>query len=191
MSLDEREITGRWDYATLPANVRLGADCWLEHRQSFARFFSKRKPGLVLGDRVRAYSWTAFNIEQDGYVEVGNDSTLVGALFMCAERITLGRNVRISYHVTIADADFHPIEPELRKRDAVAHSPHGDRSQALPYISRPVVIEDDVWIGIGAIILKGVHIGQSARIHAGSVVTRDVAPGTAVAGNPAQPVSET
>lgn len=49
-----------------------------------------------------------------------------------------------------------------------------------------MTIEDDVWIGIGAIILKGVTIGEGARIAAGAVVTRDVAKRAQVAGNPAR-----
>ena len=49
-----------------------------------------------------------------------------------------------------------------------------------------MIIEDDVWIGIGAIVLKGTRIGRGARVGAGAVVTRDVAAGATVAGNPAQ-----
>jgi len=188
MGLDERDITGQWDYRSLPPNVRVGENCWLERRDSFARFRSEQTPGLILGDRVRIYTWTTFNVEPAGYVEVGDDSLLVGAIFMCAERIKIGRNVTISYHVTIADSDFHPTDPELRIRDAIANSPHGDRSQRPAIISRPVTIDDDAWIGIGAIILKGVHIGRGARIQAGAVVAHDVQAGTTVAGNPAIPI---
>jgi acetyltransferase-like isoleucine patch superfamily enzyme len=190
MSLDERDITGDWDYQTLPSNVRIGTDCWLERRDSFARFRSEQNPGLVLGNRVRVYTWTTFNIEPTGVVEIGDGSNLVGAIFMCAQRITLGRNVIASYHVTIADSDFHPMDPELRIQDAIANSPHGDRSQRPSIVSQPVVIEDDVWIGIGSIILKGVHIGRAARVNAGSVVTHDVAAGEIVTGNPARPMTE-
>jgi acetyltransferase-like isoleucine patch superfamily enzyme len=186
MAFDERDITGAWDYRTLPANVQVGNDCWLERRDSFARFRSTQTPGLVLKDRVRVYTWTAFNIEPTGYVEVGDRSTLVGGIFMCAERITIGRNVIVSYHVTIADSDFHPIDPEVRIQDAVANSPSGDRSQRPAIVTRPVTIEDNVWIGIGAIILKGVRIGRGARIEAGTVVTQDVPPDRTIAGNPGQ-----
>jgi acetyltransferase-like isoleucine patch superfamily enzyme len=186
MTLDERDITGAWDYSSLPLNVRVGKDCWLERRDSFTRFRSTQNPGLVLGEGVHVFTWTTFNVEPTGYVEIGDGSTIVGGIFMCAERITVGRNVIVSYHVTIADSDFHPIDSELRIQDAIANSPLGDRSQRPAIVSRPVMIEDDVWIGIGAIILKGVHIGRGARIQAGSVVTQDVPPGQTVAGNPAK-----
>jgi acetyltransferase-like isoleucine patch superfamily enzyme len=180
------DITGAWDYHSLPDNVVFGRDCWFERKQSFKAFRSEQQPGLIIGDRVRIYTWTTFNVEPSGVVLVGDDSVLVGPVFMCAERISIGRRVLISYHVTIADSDFHPIDPELRKQDAIANSPYGDRSQRPAYTSRPVVIEDDVWIGIGAIILKGVTIGQGARIGAGSVVTTDVSPNSEVCGNPAR-----
>jgi acetyltransferase-like isoleucine patch superfamily enzyme len=186
MAFDERDVTGEWDYSSLPTNVHVGRNCWIERRDSFARFRSTQEPGLVLGNRVRIYTWTTFNVEATGRLEIGDDSTLVGGVFMCADRITIGRNVVISYHVTIADSDFHPVDPDLRIQDAIANSPHGDRAQRPPVVSRPVVIEDDVWIGIGAIILKGTHIGRGARIEAGAVVTRNVLPACTVAGNPAQ-----
>jgi len=186
MAFDERDITGEWDYGSLPTNVRVGEHCWIERRDSFARFRSAKSPGLILGDRLRIYTWTTFNIETTGCVEIGDDSTIVGAIFMCAEKITIGRNVVVSYHVTIADSDFHPADPGLRIADAIANSPQGDRTQRPPVVSRPVVIEDDVWIGIGAIILKGTRIGRGARIEAGAVVTRDVPAGCLVTGNPAQ-----
>ena len=188
--MDIDEITGSWEYGKLPKNILIGANCWLERKNSFATYRSELQPGLVLGDRVKVFTWTNFNVEPSGYVEVGDDSILAGPVFMCAERITVGKRVVMSYNVTIADADFHPIDPEQRKQDAIAIAPFGDRSQRPPYVSKPVVIEDDVWIGIGAIILKGVRIGQGARIGAGAVVTSDVAEGCEVFGNPARPSGE-
>jgi acetyltransferase-like isoleucine patch superfamily enzyme len=181
-------ITGRWDPRALPSNVQAGTGCYLERKESFKRFRSTRGPGLLLGNRVMVYTWTEFNIEQTGCVEVGDDSVLVGAIFMCAESIRVGRNVVLSYNVTVTDSDFHPHDPELRKRDAVANAPYGDRGSRPALVAKPVVIEDDVWVGIGAIILKGVHIGRGARIGAGAVVTKNVPAGATVAGNPARPL---
>jgi acetyltransferase-like isoleucine patch superfamily enzyme len=191
MTPDEiKDITGEWDSAGLPANLHIGEGCFLERKDSFKRFRSQRQPGLVLGRRVQVYTWTEFNIEPTGWVEVGDDSILVGAVFMCAEHIRLGQRVIVSYNVTIADSDFHPRDPAARQQDAIANAPLGDRHARPPLVARPVVIEDDVWVGIGAILLKGVHVGAGARIGAGAVVTSDIAAGACVAGNPARMVGK-
>jgi acetyltransferase-like isoleucine patch superfamily enzyme len=184
--VDIREITGIWEYASLPRNVELGAGCFIERKESFRRFRSTREPGLRLGANVLVYTWTEFSVEPEGQIMVGDDSILVGAVFMCAERISVGRRVVISYQVTIADSDFHPLDRASRRKDAIANAPGGDVRLRAPLESKPVVIEDDAWIGIGAIVLKGVRVGRGARIAAGSVVTRDVPEGATVAGNPAR-----
>jgi acetyltransferase-like isoleucine patch superfamily enzyme len=186
--VDTAEITGAWDYSSLPANVHVGRNCFLERRHSFAAFRSALVDGLLIGNRVCVYTWTAFNVEPTGQVVIGDDCVLVGAIFMCAERIVLGRRVVISYNVTLADSDFHPHDPALRREDAIANAPYGDRSRRPPLVSRPITIEDDVRIGIGAIVLKGITIGAGARVGAGAVVTHDVAAGVTVVGNPARVV---
>jgi len=188
MSFDVREVIGEWDYATLPANVRLGRDCWIERPQSFERFRSTRMPGVVLSDGVIVYGWTVFNVEPSGMVTVGDGSVLVGAVFMCQREIALGRGVVVSYQVTIADSDFHPRDPAQRRRDAQASAPFGDPGNRPEVESQPVRIGDGAWIGIGAIILKGVQIGARARVGAGAVVVRDVPAGATVEGNPARVV---
>jgi acetyltransferase-like isoleucine patch superfamily enzyme len=183
---DARSATGEWDYATLPANVELGGGCWVERPQSFERFRSLRTPGVRLGRGVRVYGWSVFNVEPTGCVEVGDGSVLVGAVFMCAEHVVLGRDVVVSYQVTIADSDFHPRDPIARRRDAVAGAPEAHGVERPAVEARPVVIGDGAWIGIGAIILKGVRIGPGARVAAGAVVTGDVPPHASVEGNPAR-----
>jgi acetyltransferase-like isoleucine patch superfamily enzyme len=181
-----REVSGTWDYGTLPDNVHLGRGCWIEQPQSFARFRSTRMPGAVLGEGVRVYGWSAFGVGESGVVTVGAGSVLVGAVLMCLEWIEIGRDVVISYQVTIADSDFHPLDPAQRRRDAEALAPYGDRANRPELESHPVSIGDGARVGIGAIILKGVQIGAGARVEAGAVVVRSVPPGAVAEGNPAR-----
>lgn len=180
-----REMDGTWDYGTLPPNVRVGARCLIEGKASFERFLSRRDPGLVLGDDVTVHMYTGFGVEEDGVVEIGSGSVLVGAVLMCRERITIGRRVVLSYNVTIADSDFHPHDAALRRADCEAIAPKGDRRRPA-VTSKPVVLEDDVQVGVGAIVLKGVTVGAGARIGPAAVVTTDVPPGAVVVGNPAR-----
>lgn len=170
----------------LPSNIVMGEDVLIERAGSFDVFSSTLEPGLVLHDGVRVFTWTAFNVQPEGFIEVGAGSILVGAVFMCAERIQIGARVLISYGVTIADSDFHPRDPALRMADALANAPHAGSTPRPPFRTEPVVVEDDVQIGIGAIVLKGVRIARGARVGAGAVVTSHIPAGSHVAGNPAR-----
>jgi NDP-sugar pyrophosphorylase family protein len=178
-----------WIAGPLPDGVETGEGVVIERgEQTFKRFFSTRRPGLVLGPRVAVYTWTAFSVEPDAVLEVGADSVLVGAQFMCGERITVGERVVISYNCVVADSDFHPHDTEMRRADTIAISPAGDPATRPPFDTSPVTIGDDVRIGIGSMVLKGVTIGEGAVVEPGSIVTRDVPAGGRVAGNPARPV---
>jgi acetyltransferase-like isoleucine patch superfamily enzyme len=78
------------------------------------------------------------------------------------ESVRIGRDVKIGWDTVIMDTDLH------------GHS-------GQPAKTRPVVIDDNVWVGCRALILKGVHIGQGAIIAAGAIVTKDVPPLAVVA----------
>lgn len=182
-------VMGAWDYGSLPANVVLGEDCFIETRACFERCRSQQPLAVSLGRRVSVYAWTRFSLEPDAIAEVGDQAVLVGAMLMCAERIRIGPRSIVSYFVTIADCDFHPRDPAARRQDAIAIAPGNDPVQTAELVTRPVEIGADVWIGIGAYVLKGVTIGDGARVGAGAVVTRDVPAGARVEGNPGRIVS--
>lgn len=186
------ELRGQWDPAVLAPRVQVGSGVRLEKADSFRRITSMRQPALVLGDRVTVCTWTSFSIEGQGLVEVGQDAVLVGAQVMCLEHVVIGAGAVLSYNVVLADSDFHPMDPEARRADAVANAPHGDLSTRPPFPSRPVSVGDGARIGMGAFVLKGVRVGEGAQVAAGAVVTRDVPAGMGAVGNPARlvPLSE-
>lgn len=94
-------------------------------------------------------------------IQVGHNFSASGVCIVAQTKITIGNNVSIGANVTIVDTDFHAINCE------------GRRNSTLPK-SIPVVIEDDVWIGMNVVILKGVTIGQGAVIGANCVVSKNV-----------------
>jgi maltose O-acetyltransferase len=96
-----------------------------------------------------------------------------GTRFSCALSIRIG-NDAILGDARISDTDHHPVS---RRRNV-------DRS--LEAAVRPVVIADNVWIGGGAGVLKGVTIGPNAVVGFGAVVTKDVPADRVAAGNPAR-----
>lgn len=94
-------------------------------------------------------------------------------VFGCNEKIDIGCDVMIAQSVTIRDTDheFSDVSKPMRLQGVTSDA---------------VIIEDDVWISHGAIILKGVHIGQGAIVAAGAVVNSNVEPYAIVGGVPAK-----
>ncbi len=127
---------------------------------------------------------------------IGHNS-IIESPFHCV----YGQNIHISHHVylniqcTILDCAEVHIGGNVMMGPAVqiytaAHLLQAEgRNQGLE-VAKPIVIEDNVWIGGGAILLPGVTIGRNAVIGAGAVVPKDVAADTVVAGNPARVVRE-
>ncbi|PYL65363.1 MAG: acyltransferase [Verrucomicrobia bacterium] len=110
---------------------------------------------------------------------------------MAEEKIDIGSHCLISWNVGIADSDFHPLEPTQRLIDAQALAPFFKDRPARPKLkTAPVRIADNVWIGMNAVILKGVTIGENSVVAAGSVVTKSIPTNTVVAGNPAVVVKQ-
>ncbi len=103
-------------------------------------------------------------------IVVGNRCIInSGASLAATKSIILGNRVYLGTLVFIMDSNFHDVH------DRQVHPP-----------GRPVVLEDDVWIGVKATVLPGVRIGRGSVVGAHSLVTRDVPPYTLVAGSPAR-----
>lgn len=107
--------------------------------------------------------------------------------------IHLGAEVFFNYGCTVLDicpvtiGDRTAIGP-LTQILAADHPRDAESRATMLELGQPITIGSDVWIGGGALILPGVSVGDGAIIGAGAVVTRDVAAGVTVAGNPARPL---
>lgn len=99
--------------------------------------------------------------------------------------LRIGDRVLISHQCNVMDSLTHPLDPAARHAQFRSILTQG-HPREIDLDERPVHIEDDVWIGAGATILRGVRIGRAAIVGAGAVVTRDVPDGAVVAGNPAR-----
>jgi maltose O-acetyltransferase len=130
---------------------------------------------MVIGSRVQLVS-TAATLElvsfNGGSLEIG-DRTLVnyGGSIAASQLVRIGARCLIGTHAIIMDNDFHRIEPERRLE--------------WPE-SRPIVIEDNVWLGARVIVLGGVTVGEGSCIGAGSVVNEDIPPRSLAVGVPAR-----
>lgn len=144
-----------------------------------------RQSTMKIGDRMNLRSTVVSNPlgpnhpvilstrRSDAELIIGDDFGMTGGSVVVDEKITIGNRVWVGANTIITDTDFHPIDPDVR------------RVRPLDARTAPITIQDDVFIGMNCLILKGVTIGARSVVGAGSVVTRDVPPGAIVAGNPA------
>ena len=187
----DRHVEGDWWAQPIPANVEFGEGFYCETAQIFRHLRSKNPCAVVIGRHVSCYAGCSFSVGDNGQCSIGDFTLLNGALIMAEEKIDIASHCLISWNVGIADSDFHPLEPAQRLIDAQALAPYFKNRPPRPKLkTAPVKIADNVWIGMNAIILKGVTIGENSVVAAGSVVTKSVEPNTVVAGNPAQVVKQ-
>ena len=146
--------------------------------------FTNENLTIRVGDNVRIYGSAGFNgykVFEKPLLEIGDD-TFIGP----DVRIGVGKEIRIGSHcliaarVFIADHDGHSLDWKERRANRAL-----DKEDI-----RPVIIQDDAWLGEGVFVCKGVTIGRGAVVAARSVVTKDVPPFAVVAGNPAKAIKK-
>ena len=135
----------------------------------------RNKGKMIVGNRVRLISTIATTelvSGDNGLLKIG-DGTIInyGCSIAATQLIQFGIDCSIGTHVLMMDNDFHHIEPERRN----------ERPE-----SSPIILEDNVWVGGRAIILRGVTIGHDSVIGAGSVVARSIPPRSVAMGFPAR-----
>ena len=141
------------------------------------------------GHRFKVVSSSSFNsigvphkaiiIVQDALAKliIGEDVGLSGCVISASCNISIGDRVIIGSGAMITDSDAHTINPFVRRNNHKCSM-------------SPVIIENDVFIGARAIILKGVTIGTGSVVGAGAVVTRNLPPYSIAVGNPAKIVGD-
>ncbi|MEX2220006.1 MAG: acyltransferase [Phycisphaerales bacterium] len=178
---------GHWTDGPLPPNASVGPGTIISGSHAFKRFRSTHPRALTVGANS-TLDGAHLSLGPRGRLVVGDWCLISGAQIMAEEEVRIGSYVAIGWNAAIADSDFHPLDPAQRIEDAIACSMIGAGRPRPPVEHRPVVIEDDVWIGPCATILKGVRIGAGSIVEAGALVTRDVPARSRVAGNPARVV---
>lgn len=124
--------------------------------------FSRRKGGeILLGKHVSINTNAQLSVTENALLKIGSYSGIGdNNVIVARERIAIGDNVMLGPNICIYDHDHVFREPGVM-RD-------------LGYTTAPVKIEDNVWLGAGVIILKGVTIGEGSVIAAGTIVNKDI-----------------
>jgi acetyltransferase-like isoleucine patch superfamily enzyme len=104
-------------------------------------------------------------LQKGAYLEIGSDSGFSGVSIGCFKKIIIGNNVRVGANVLITDSDWH-------LEDSRVSDP------------KPIYIGNNVWLGYGVVVMKGVTIGDNTIIGINSVVTKDIPSNVIAVGNP-------
>ncbi len=158
-----------------PGRIRLG-DAVGIGRHVTLRANTEANPGIALGAGVAINDAVVINANR-GFVTLGERSWLGPFCLVYGNGgVTIGRDVLIAGHSSINTVS-HAVER--------CDIPINDQ----PVLTGPVVIEDDVWIGLNVVVLQGVTLGRGSIIGAGAVVTRSIPPWSIAMGVPARVVS--
>lgn len=160
----------------LPSDVRLGEKFSIQGRPVSPN-------SLVVGSGTELHGRVNF-FGNRGILTVGKDCFIgENAVLWCALGIKIGDRCLLSHGVNVHDTDSHPLAAEIRARQICRNTTD---PQEPEFLSERVVLEDDVWVGFNAILLKGVHLGKGCVVGAGSVVTRSFPSFSLLVGNPAR-----
>ena len=141
-----------------------------------------RNEGVItIGKRVRLNSFPDGELYKtilmahckDSEISIGDHCVLNGTIIHCRSKIIIGNYCMFGPGAKLVDNDSHRISIDIFER------------RKAP-VSLPIIIHNNVWVGMHSLILKGVEIGDNSIIAAYSVVTKDVPANTLVAGNPAR-----
>lgn len=150
--------------------LRLGRDVQIR-----GRIRLRRGVRVTIGDRTRINKLVRF--AGPGEVRVGADCLLNSTWIGTWSSVTVGDRCLLS-DCELLDNDFHNLSPDRR------HDP------PVPATRAPIVVEDNVWIGAHALVLKGVRIGRDSVVGAATVVRTEVPERVVVVGNPQQIVKK-
>jgi len=185
-----RTLPWDWHPGTIPDNVVLGDDTYIETSLTFELCRSQSQVSLRLGRGSAVYKDTMFDLGSHAQVQVGEYALIHGARIICDAELKIGNYALISWQVVLMDTYRVPFDLVKRRQILERASRQTSRYLSADVPAQPICIQDNVWIGFDACILPGVTIGEGAIVGARSVVTQDVPPYTVVAGNPARVVRQ-
>lgn len=149
------EFDGKCHFERFPGtNISIGNNC---------QFRSRKNSNLIGINRPCSISTMMSNY--NSRIEIGNNCGFSGTVIGAFKHIKLGNNVRCGANTLITDSDWHLDDPRS-----------GEPAD--------VIIEDNVWLGVNCVVLKGVTIGQNSVVGANSVVTKSIPVDSIAAGNP-------
>ncbi len=110
-------------------------------------------------------------LTEEAKLTIGDNCGFSGTVIGAFHSITIGKNVRFGANTLVTDSDWHPDDPRVGP-------------------AKPIIIGDNVWLGINVTVLKGVEIGENSLIGANSLVTKNIPANVIAAGNPCKEIGK-
>lgn len=145
------------------SSIEIGKNC---------RFRSDYTSNLVGINRKCLVS----TMRKKALIKIGNNCGISGAVIGAVDKIEIGDKVLLGANCFVTDFDWHNTDPSIRHQKCEN--------------SKPVKINNNVWIGMNTIVLKGVEIGENSVIGANSVVTKSIPANVIAGGNPCKVIKE-
>jgi len=181
-------IENDWFTFGLPANVILGENVFVDTSYGFSQFYSTMPVALELGEATGCYDRSSIITAEGGTVSVGKYVILNGTTLVCKNQITIGNHCMLAWGSVITDSwlDAGSLPVEVRK--SILEKTASDPQRRYPFFgeARPVVLEDNCWVGFDAVIMPGVRLGRGCVIGCKTIVDTDVPPYAVVTGSPAR-----
>ena len=181
-------IQDDWYPGGLPVNIKLADNIYIDSSYGFESIHSLQKDGLSLDEAMGCYGEVNFLISPYGKVAVGKFTVLNSTTLICNNSITIGNHCMLAWGSVITDswAPTAGITVQTRGQLLIKSSSAPDRPFPFTSESKPVVIEDNCWVGFDAVIMPGVTLGRGSVISCKTVVDFNVPPYAVVGGSPAK-----
>ena len=136
-----------------------------------------RGPGtVIIGDGVEMHGTvTPYTHDRAARIVIGDRVILDSTRFGCAKEIVVGADCLLA-EASLMDTDMHSLRVDRRHPGA-------------PVTSAPIVLEENVWVGQWAILLRGTHVGRNSVVSSGAVCARQYPANVVIMGNPARAAS--
>jgi acetyltransferase-like isoleucine patch superfamily enzyme len=180
-------IKDDWFEKPLPPNIFLDEMAYPDTSYSFTTFYSEKPVAFSLGYASGNYGHGIFTTGINGEINIGKFVVLQCTRIIANLSVTIRDHCMFSWGSVITDSWINPetLSPAVRRKmlERTAHSKNRHLEFTDP---KPVIIEENVWIGFEAIILPGVKIGRGAVIGCKTIISENVPAYAVVVGNPSR-----
>jgi acetyltransferase-like isoleucine patch superfamily enzyme len=176
-----------WYPKAIPVNLVMEDMVYLDSMYSFACFHSQQPNGFKLGYASGNYLHSHFLVGEKGKVCVGKYVVLEATNILANDSVTIGDYCMFSWGSYVTDSWLNEETYSFSVRKEILKKLADSKNRYLDIPNpKPVIIEENVWVGFDAVILPGVRLGRGSVIGCKTVISEDVPPYAVIVGDPAR-----